>query len=381
MPEAILQLDNISKTYPGGTQALIDVDLQVMAGEILCLLGPSGCGKTTLLRVVAGLETPDQGRVSFAGRDLAGIPTHRRGFGFMFQDFALFPHRTVAENVEFGLRMAKMPRAQRDARVAAMLELVNLSGYGKRTIFELSGGERQRVALARSLAPQPPLLMLDEPLGSLDRSLREELVEELRTILNRLKVTALYVTHDQDEAMALGDRIVVMRQGRIEQIGAPHTVYSAPATPFVARFLGHTNLLPARRTAGGVLTTIGHFPLTGTVPADDVTLLIRPAAARLATASPSATPGFHSCAAEKATICLHATLRAATYHGDTYRIEVGVQPENTPAQEATILHFVLPAYQRDAHNAPLMALELPAIGEPITLSISTNLTTLLPATR
>ena len=260
---AQLQVVEVHKHY-NGTHALRGVNLEVASGEIVCLLGPSGCGKTTLLRIVAGLEQPDQGHVYFAGRDLATVPVHQRGFGLMFQDFALFPHLTVAENVAFGLRMAGWPAREAAARVEEMLALVNLSGYGKRTVFEISGGERQRVALARSLAPRPALLMLDEPLGSLDRALREELVEELRQILKSMGMTALYVTHDQDEALALGDRIVIMNAGRIEQVGPPQVIYTHPASDFVARFLGFSNLLPATVTEaepGLAMTPLGPFPL------------------------------------------------------------------------------------------------------------------------
>ncbi|MDQ3247831.1 MAG: ABC transporter ATP-binding protein, partial [Chloroflexota bacterium] len=193
----MLTLTSIAKTYPGQTPALHGVNLSVERGEIVCLLGPSGCGKTTLLRIVAGLETADQGKVKLDGRDLAATPVYRRQFGFMFQEFALFPHQTVGENIAFGLRMLGQTGAQIEQRVAEMLTLVNLPGYARRSIFEISGGERQRVALARSLAPNPRLLLLDEPLGSLDRTLREALMIELRTILKKLGMTALYVTHDQ----------------------------------------------------------------------------------------------------------------------------------------------------------------------------------------
>lgn len=386
-PTPLLQLEGIAKRYPGGTQALQSVDLEVYAGEILCLLGPSGCGKTTLLRVIAGLEQPDRGQVRFDGRDQVNVPVHQRGFGFMFQDFALFPHRTVAENVAFGLRMARLPRAQQDAQVAAMLELVNLPGYGKRTIFELSGGERQRVALARSLAPKPALLMLDEPLGSLDRGLREELVEELRKILKEMGLTALYVTHDQDEAMALGDRMVIMQRGNIEQIGTPTEVYTHPATPFVARFLGFTNLLPAHRTADGVMTPLGPFPVN--VPASDapeLTLLLRPESARLAPPVAQEVPGFHlwdesrlrpSADADEI-VLLQTTLLAMSFHGSYYRIEVEANPASKFHAELPKLVFLLPVYQRSREGEVLQPIQLPEVGKPIQLLLFSRLATLLP---
>lgn len=239
---AVLEVRGVDKTF-GGTPVLRDVSFHTDAGEIVCLLGPSGCGKTTVLRLVAGLETADAGDVLFETQSLASIAVHQRGFGLMFQDFALFPHRDVAANVAFGLRMQKLPPEQIQARVAEMLDLVGLKGYERRRVFELSGGEQQRVALARSLAPRPRLLMLDEPLGSLDRTLREELMNELRAILKRVGVTTLYVTHDQQEAFAISDRVLIMRQGQIVQQGAPQAVYTRPASAWVARFLGLSNLL------------------------------------------------------------------------------------------------------------------------------------------
>jgi ABC-type Fe3+/spermidine/putrescine transport system ATPase subunit len=245
----LLQIEHLSKSYPG-LPVLHDVSLGAAAGEIVCLLGPSGCGKSTLLRIVAGLETPDTGRVIFDGQELAGIPPHRRRFGLMFQDYALFPHKDVWGNVAFGLRMARLPGPEISRRVDAALALVGLSGYARRRVTELSGGEQQRVALARSLAPQPRLLMLDEPLGALDRALREQLMNDLRAILKQVGVTALYVTHDQEEAFAIADRIAILQArpetgegGHIEQIGAPQEVYRRPASAYVARFLGFRNLV------------------------------------------------------------------------------------------------------------------------------------------
>ncbi len=244
MSDSLLVIEDVHKSYAPALVALRGVSLAVVRGEIVCLLGPSGCGKTTLLRIVAGLELPDSGRLLFAGRDLAAVPVYQRGFGLMFQEFALFPDKSVAQNVAFGLRMAGWSAAEIGKRVDEMLALVNLGGYGGRSIFDLSGGERQRVALARSLAPSPALLMLDEPLGSLDRALRESLMDELRTLLKRLALTALYVTHDQQEALSVADRVVLMNEGRIVQQGPPQVLYDTPANAFVARFLGYANVLP-----------------------------------------------------------------------------------------------------------------------------------------
>jgi len=260
---SFLTVDTITKSYEGEL-LLQGISLEVRRGEIVSLLGPSGSGKTTLLRVIAGLEPCESGRILLDGRDVTEVPTHRRGIVLMFQDYALFPHRTVAENVAFGLRMASRHRRSGPSRgervdiprrVAEMLALVGLEGFGPRNVVELSGGERQRVALARSLAPEPRLLLLDEPLGSLDRTLRERLLEELALILRRVGVTAISVTHDQAEAFALADRVALLHDSRIIQIDAPETILRQPTTPWVARFLGFDNLFPAHRAPQGRVKT------------------------------------------------------------------------------------------------------------------------------
>ena len=283
-----LQVAHVSKTF-GGQCALCDVSFQVNPGEIVAVLGPSGCGKSTLLAIIAGLETPDQGDTFWDGISQARIPPHQRNFGLMFQDFALFPHRDVYENVAFGLKMQHLPEVEIRRRVEQVLGLVGLPGFEGRDVNTLSGGEQQRVALARSLAPNPRLLMLDEPLGALDRNLRERLVDELRTILRQSRLTVLYVTHDQEEAFAIADRVVVMNAGKVEQIDTPQAIYYRPASLFVARFLGLSNFLPGRvKPAGdGVLaeTHLGVFHLPASAVAgigagqDDeieVTILLRP---------------------------------------------------------------------------------------------------------
>jgi thiamine transport system ATP-binding protein len=246
----MLRVEALEVRY-GDTVALDGIDLVVEDGEVVSVLGPSGSGKSTLLRAVAGLEPPVRGRVVWDGDDLTGVPPHRRQLGLMFQDHTLFPHRDVLGNVAFGLRMHGVPAAQAAARARELLTLVGLAGYEHRRVAELSGGEQQRIALARAIAPAPRLLMLDEPLGSLDRALRERLMVELRDLFTRLGLTSLYVTHDHDEAFALADRVVVMHDGRIEQLGSPVDVWEHPANEFVARFLGYnvTDALGGGRVA------------------------------------------------------------------------------------------------------------------------------------
>jgi thiamine transport system ATP-binding protein len=261
--------------------ALDDVSLSVPSGSVVSLLGPSGSGKTTLLRVVAGLQPPSEGRVRLDGRDLGPVPVHERSVGLMFQDFALFPHRDVGGNVAFGLRMLGQSETAIRQRVAEVLGLVGLPGIERRSISTLSGGEQQRVALARALAPRPRILLLDEPMGSLDRSLRERLPLELRALFDRLDLTVVYVTHDQDEALAVADRTIVLHDGVVEADAASEELWARPPTAFVARFLGYRNVISGRRTADGVETPWGHFALVfqglaGIPPGTPITLLLRP---------------------------------------------------------------------------------------------------------
>lgn len=259
---ALLELIEISKTY-NHEPAVDNVSLDLEEGNTLCLLGPSGCGKTTLLRIIAGLEQQDSGVVLFDGIDMSTVPPHQRQFGMMFQEFALFPHKDVFGNVSFGLQMQKHPRSEVVRRTEAMLKLVGLEGYSHRNVAELSGGERQRVALARTLAPRPRLLLLDEPLGSLDRALRERLMLDLKEILKRVGVTTIFVTHDQTEAYAISDVIAVIARGRIEQIDSPEELYRHPRTSAVARFLGFHNLIDAVvENEQALHTEIGILPLS-----------------------------------------------------------------------------------------------------------------------
>jgi spermidine/putrescine transport system ATP-binding protein len=232
-----LQVDNLTKYYEG-KPLIKDLSFSVGDREILCLLGPSGSGKSTLLRIIAGLETFEGGRVSWQGKDLSNIPPERRSFGLMFQDYALFPHLSVFENVAFGLRMQHLPEKTIQHGVMAELERVSMSGFTNRRVHNLSGGEQQRIALARTLAPKPNLIMLDEPLGALDRKLREQLTSEIRLILKSAGVPAIYVTHDQDEAFSLADRILLLSEGQIVQLGTPEELYRSPRSRWVANFLG-----------------------------------------------------------------------------------------------------------------------------------------------
>ena len=256
----MLQLHNISLSFDQDI-ILRDINLNILDGEILCLLGPSGSGKTSLLRVIAGLENVDSGAIIFKDKRITDVPTHLRRFGLMFQDYALFPHLTVKENVEFGLKMNGTNRHQRTSILKELLDLVGLPDFSERDVSQLSGGEKQRVALARSLAPQPRFLMLDEPLGALDVNLRQHLLNEIRSIIKSLGLTAIYVTHDREEAFAIGDRIAVMRQGEIVQIDDSLTIFRHPKSVFVANFLKIGNVIPVRKFCDGFLMTdIGNFP-------------------------------------------------------------------------------------------------------------------------
>jgi thiamine transport system ATP-binding protein len=257
-------LEVIDVTVGAGTRTILDgVRLRVPEGDVVSVLGPSGAGKSTLLRVIAGLQPPERGVVRWRGRDVTGVPPHRRGFGLMFQDFALFPHRDVAANVGFGLRMQGVDGRSAARRVDEVLDLVGLSGFGPRSVGTLSGGEQQRVALARSLAPSPEVLLLDEPMGSLDRVLRERLPLELRAIFAELRLTVVAVTHDQHEAFTLGRRVVVLHEGRVIADDTPEALWSRPPSPFVATFLGFRNVATAIVVDGVARTPWGSVPVPG----------------------------------------------------------------------------------------------------------------------
>ncbi|MQY39326.1 Spermidine/putrescine import ATP-binding protein PotA [Streptomyces sp. RB17] len=311
----LLSLDAATVRF-GGRAVLDAVDLDVAEHEVVCVLGPSGSGKSTLLRAVAGLQPLTGGRVLLDGRDQSGVPAHRRGVGLMFQDHQLFPQRDVGANVAFGPRMHGIAKGERDAEVGQLLDLVGLPGSARRAVASLSGGEQQRVALARALAPRPRLLMLDEPLGQLDRSLRERLVVELRELFGRLGTTVLAVTHDQGEAFALADRVVVMRDGRIAQSGTPLQVWQRPADAFVARFLGFDNVVPATVAGTAADSPWGKLPVPDGSPQGARTLLVRPAGVRLVAADTG----------------LPCTVTARTFRGT--HVAVHLQPADGPRLEA-----------------------------------------------
>ncbi|MTJ80419.1 MAG: ABC transporter ATP-binding protein [Telmatospirillum sp.] len=270
-----IRVEGCARTFPDGVRALDRVDLDIRAGETLALLGPSGCGKTTLLRLIAGLDHPDPGgRILFDGEDVTALPIERRRVGMVFQSYALFPNMSVAANVAYGLKIQGMAPDMRRARVTEMLEMMRIAPLADRAIDQLSGGQRQRVALARAIAPRPRLLLLDEPLTALDAKLRDALRVEIDQLLRALGTTALYVTHDQAEAMALGDRVVVMTHGRIAQIGTPYEIYHRPAGRFVADFVGLMNRIRGTLSGDGVRCPGGIVPLAAAGPSH------RPAGAR-----------------------------------------------------------------------------------------------------
>jgi thiamine transport system ATP-binding protein len=317
----MLRITDLTLAYDH-TVVVDDLSLTAEDGEVLCVLGPSGCGKSTLLRAVAGLEPPVTGVIELDGRNLAGLRPDQRDVGLMFQEHALFPHRTVAENVAFGPRVHGLDRRAIRERVSEALALVGLAGTAGRHVDELSGGERQRVALARAIAPRPRLLMLDEPLGSLDRALQTRLLEDLPQVFTELGTTVVYVTHDQDEALSLADRIAVMRAGRIEQLGTPTALWRGPRTAFVAGFLGLDDTVAVQVEADHVDTPWGRVPRGGVsdaaagAGAGDREAVLLPEALRLAsTASP---PGDGE-------LGVAATVTSRRFQGDHLRL--GVQAD------------------------------------------------------
>ncbi|CAN5703305.1 ABC transporter ATP-binding protein [soil metagenome] len=340
----MLTLDRVSLRY-GELQVLDEIDLVVADGELLTVLGPSGSGKSSLLRVIAGLALPDRGTVLWDGRDLSRVPVHERGFGLMFQDFALFPHRDVQDNVAFGLRMQGLDAGRITARVAEVLELVGLSGMAKRAVTRLSGGEQQRVALARAIAPSPRLLMLDEPLGSLDRALRERLPLQLREIVRAIGASAIYVTHDQEEALGIADRTIILRDGRVVADAAPDRLWAQPPSEWVARFLGFRNVTSAAVRSGRAATPWGTVPVPAGVPDGECRLIVRPTA-------------FVPDAAG----AIRGLVTARLFRGDHVRLELAVGSGHAPPLEV------------EARWDPL-----PSPGDRLTLRVEPEGVLLLPA--
>jgi putative spermidine/putrescine transport system ATP-binding protein len=284
MAETFLSIQNVRKAF-GATTVVQDFNLDVERGEFVSFLGPSGCGKTTMLRIVAGFEEPSAGMVMVGGKDVTNLKPNQRDIGMVFQAYALFPNLTVAQNIGFGLKVAGVPRAESDARVAEMLSIIKLPEFGDRYPYQLSGGQQQRVALARALAPKPKLLLLDEPLSALDAKVRVSLREEIRSIQKKLGITTIFVTHDQEEALSMSDRIVVMYGGKAEQVGTPFEIYNKPATRFVASFVGTLNILEGTvsdPTSGTVSINGSEIALKrkldGKAAGDEISLALRPEA-------------------------------------------------------------------------------------------------------
>jgi len=342
--QPILSVESLSNSY-AGVPLLRDISFDLEAGEILCLLGPSGSGKTSLLRLIAGLEPEYSGNILFKGENIQTTPPHKRGFGLMFQEYALFPHKNVEENIAFGLEMRGLLPEKRHSQVEKMLTIVGLAGFGRRKIDALSGGEQQRVALARSLAPQPQLLLLDEPLGSLDRTLRDRLTVEIRSILKELNLTAVFVTHDQNEAFGVADKIAILKDGILQQFATPEEIYRQPANTDVARFLGFSNLFEVSvdRAKRVVISPFGPIKINNskTISPHGSTLLLRPEGASIWSPSLEVTED---------TIILEGRVRGRRYQGSTYNLQI--------ESGANILHFDLPL-----EPPP------PSVDAPITLTI------------
>jgi putative spermidine/putrescine transport system ATP-binding protein len=305
---AAVRIENCGKTFVDGTRALEPATLDIARGETLVLLGPSGCGKTTMLRIIAGLELPDAGgKVLFDGKDMTSVPIEKRNVGMVFQSYALFPNMSVADNIGYGLKIRGMPREERASRVAELVALTNITGLENRRIDQLSGGQRQRVALARAVAIRPGILLLDEPLTALDAALRERLRGELNRLLRALGITAIYVTHDQAEAMELGDRVVVMRKGAIAQIGSPREIYFAPESRFVAEFIGAANIIEAPVENGHLVLPGGRQPVGGDANLAAAVAMVRPETIGIVDAG---------------TTPLSGTIDSVSFTGDRQRIVV-----------------------------------------------------------
>jgi putative spermidine/putrescine transport system ATP-binding protein len=354
---AFLELSGIQKRF-GDVAAVLDFDLAAERGEFVSFLGPSGCGKTTTLRMIAGFERPTAGTIAIDSADMTNRPPNQRNVGMVFQSYALFPNMNVAGNIGFGLKIRKRPKADIDRRVAELLDLIHLEGRGDRFPWQLSGGQQQRVALARALAIEPTVLLLDEPLSALDAKIRVALRHEIRQIQRQLGITTVYVTHDQEEALELSDRIVVMSEGRIEQIGTPFEIYNFPATSFVASFVGTLNAIDTKivDAAAGRLSLAGHdvrttSTLTGSA-GQAVTVAIRPEMIALSTPDGSNVVAVSPTGGMTGTNRLPGTVADVAFLGSVVRVRTTVGPDATPV-------FV------DTFNNPNLA--VPPAGSPIVL--------------
>ena len=329
-----VRLVGLHRQY-GQVVALDGLDLTIEPGELVVLLGPSGCGKTTTLRLLAGLEDADAGTITVGGKEITHVPANRRDMGMVFQAYSLFPHMTVSQNVAFGLRLRRVSKAERERRAMEMLDLVGLTGQADRYAHQISGGQQQRVALARALAIEPQVLLLDEPLSALDAKVRAQLRDEIRRIQLEVGTTTLFVTHDQEEALAIADRVGVMKEGQIEQLGPPTEIYSRPGSPFVAEFVGLTNRL-AGTVSGTMVTVRGRdLPLVDrSTPPGPATALVRPEAVTLASSSADESGP------------LTGTVIAVTFLGATSRITVNLGDTTIMAQLPTSDASGLPAGSR-----------------------------------
>ena len=354
---AFLELSGVQKRF-GDVAAVLDFDLAAERGEFVSFLGPSGCGKTTTLRMIAGFERPTAGTIAIDGADMTNRPPNQRNVGMVFQSYALFPNMNVAGNIGFGLKIRKRPKADIDRRVGELLDLIHLEGRGDRFPWQLSGGQQQRVALARALAIEPTVLLLDEPLSALDAKIRVALRHEIRQIQRQLGITTVYVTHDQEEALELSDRIVVMSEGRIEQIGTPFEIYNFPATSFVASFVGTLNAIDTKivDAAGGRLSLAGHEVRTTSALSGSagqaVTVAIRPEMIALSTPDGSNVVAVSPTGGMTGTNRLPGTVADVAFLGSVVRVRTTVGPDATPV-------FV------DTFNNPNLA--VPPAGSPIVL--------------
>ena len=324
-----LSLRGLTKQYAGST-VVSDLRIEVPRGELVAFLGPSGCGKTTSLRMIAGLVRATSGRIVVDGRDVTDVPPYRRDMGLVFQSYALFPHLSVAENVAFGLKMRKVGRAETAERVRDAIAMVRMQGREDRRPGQLSGGQQQRVALARALVIRPQILLLDEPLSNLDAQLRDEMRQEICDIQQHLGITAIFVTHDQGEALAMCDKVVVLNGGRLEQVGSPRDLYERPATPFVAGFVGRTSRLSAVAERGALLLDGSHLCPHDTAPGP-VTLLIRPHRMRLQTGAYEPGAGW----AMQDWVTVQGQVVRTTYAGNLLHTEVAVGPQTVMVEHPT----------------------------------------------